>query len=466
MFSDIQTPRTLEGSAPVNEGNSHSMQEPRLPWLRKLRFALCSGGVDPSLFAEVKGEFEARNRRSMFILAMLGICEGVLLISGDLINGAFAPALPLYIALFVVSIGIAAFSRSSLVSDPEHLLASCFIGLSVAMFYGLGIAFQHLQPNDYPAITFMVLLVVLPLMFTDVAWHMILFQVVWAAAFMLLSWFFSSSWVFWVNLLDAITFTALGAVVYCTISCEHVRQVVDHLQLESETARLNALQSAILMRLSNVVEGRDEDTGGHVTRTCAFVAELMDDLNKRKMWRNRLPEWLVNHAVLCASLHDIGKLQIPDAILNKPGPLTHGEFEIMKMHTVYGEVLIQRTLEGLVGPDELRVARNIVRSHHERWDGKGYPDGLAGEDIPIEARAMALADVFDALTHERCYKRAFTVEEAIEIIEERRGTHFDPEMTDVFVARRRVNGCAVDERRVAQLHHLQFGDIPERRWTD
>ncbi len=131
----------------------------------------------------------------------------------------------------------------------------------------------------------------------------------------------------------------------------------------------------------------------------------------------------------------------------------------MKLHTVYGEVLICRTLEGLVGEDELAVARNVVRSHHERWDGTGYPDGLAGEQIPIEVRAMALSDVFDALTHERCYKEAFSVEEAIKIIEEGRGTQFDPEMTDVFIARRRKEGCAINDERVQYLHHLQFGEV-------
>lgn len=434
-------------------------QQKRRTWAQRARCMLCSGGVDPGLFAEVRSEFEARNRRSMFILAMLGICEGVILISTDLIGGALSPAFYLYVGLFVICIGIAIFARSRIVSSPDALLAYCFIGLSVAMLYGAGIAFQHPAPNDYPAITFMVLFVALPLMFTDVAWHMILFQIVWACLFLFLSSQISSPWVFKINLLDAVTFTAVGAVLYCTISNEHVRQVVDHLQLETETEHLNVIQGAILMRLSNVVEGRDEDTGGHVTRTCAFVAELLDDLRQQEEWRERLSESLVDYAVLCASLHDIGKLQIPDAILNKPGPLTKEEFEVMKLHTVYGEELVQRTLEGLVGPDELMVACNIVRSHHERWDGTGYPDGIAGDDIPVEARAMALADVFDALTHERCYKKAFSVEEAIQIIEEGRGTQFDPEMTDAFIARRREEGCAVDEKRMKRLQHLQFGNV-------
>ena len=439
--------------------NGGKEQGGRATLAQRIRRVLCSGGVEPALFNQVKGDLEPRNRRSMFILAVLGVCEGVLLISSVLISGAFSPALPVYVALLVVSIGIAFFARSSLAKEPHHLLAFCYVGLAVAMMYGLGIAFQHPAPEDYPAITFMVLFVSLPLMFTDAAWRMIAFQVVWACVFLVTSWQLSSPWVFRLNLLDVVTFTALGAVLYCVISTGHVRQAVDHMKLDLEAERMNVIQSAILMRLSNVIEGRDEDTGGHVVRTCSFVSDLLGDLREMDAWRGRLSETFVNHAVYCASLHDMGKLQIPDAILNKPGPLTDEEFEVIKLHTVYGEDLVRRTLEGLVGNDELTVACNIVRSHHERWDGKGYPDGLAGEAIPVEARAMALADVFDALTHERCYKKAFSIEEAIRIIEEGRGTQFDPEMTDVFVARRRTEGCAVDETRVRQLQLLQFGEV-------
>lgn len=439
--------------------NGGKEQGGRATLAQRIRRVLCSGGVEPDLFNQVKGDLEPRNRRSMFILAVLGVCEGVLLISSDLISGAFSPALPVYVALLVVSIGIAFFARSSLAKEPHHLLAFCYVGLAVAMMYGLGIAFQHPAPEDYPAITFMVLFVSLPLMFTDAVWRMIAFQIVWACVFLVASWQLSSPWVFRLNLLDAVTFTALGAVLYCVISTGHVRQAVDHMKLDLEAERMNVIQSAILMRLSNVIEGRDEDTGGHVVRTCSFVSDLLGDLREMDAWRGQLSETFVNHAVYCASLHDMGKLQIPDAILNKPGPLTDEEFEVIKLHTVYGEDLVRRTLEGLVGNDELTVACNIVRSHHERWDGKGYPDGLAGEAIPVEARAMALADVFDALTHERCYKKAFSIEEAIRIIEEGRGTQFDPEMTDVFVARRRTEGCAVDETRVRQLQLLQFGEV-------
>ena len=242
--------------------NAGQSEHEHVPWTQWMRRTLCSGGVDPALYRRVKDELEPRNRRSMFILAILGIAEGVILISGNAANAATVPSFPMYVTLLVLCVTIAVFSRSGLVKKHSDLLAFCFLGLSAAMLYGMGIAFQHPMPDDYPAVTFMVLLVALPLMFTDVAWRMILFEIIWACVFIVASWQLSSPWVFNVNVLDTITFTAVGAVLYCTISTEHVRQVVDHIKLDMETERLNAVQGAILMRLSNVVEGRDEDTGG------------------------------------------------------------------------------------------------------------------------------------------------------------------------------------------------------------
>lgn len=418
---------------------------------------LKSGGVAQDLFEELNGEFDQRNRKSMFILSILGIGEGIMLIASDLASGLFEPALPMYTILLITSIVFAILARSGRPHNPRLLLFFCYAGLFVAMTYGMGIAFQTPAPNDRVASTFMVLFVALPLMFIDAAWRMILFEIMWSVIFASTSFVLSSPAVFQANMLNVVAFTILAIVLYCTISCDHVRQVVDHVRLEDEIEHVNEVQSAILLRLSNVIEGRDVDTGGHVMRTCAFVGDLLYDLRDQEEWRMNLPEGYVRHVIASASLHDMGKLQIPDAILNKPGKLTEEEFDTMKMHTVYGEVLIHRTLEGVLSPDEMQIAGNIALLHHERWDGQGYPHGLAGEQIPIEARAMALADVFDALTHERCYKKAMSVEEAIRIIEEGRGTHFDPQMTDVFIARRRVEGCDVSNSRVQVEQLMQFG---------
>jgi HD-GYP domain-containing protein (c-di-GMP phosphodiesterase class II) len=137
--------------------------------------------------------------------------------------------------------------------------------------------------------------------------------------------------------------------------------------------------------------------------------------------------------VKSAPLHDVGKINIPDAILNKPGKLTDEEFEIMKTHTTAGMAIIDKAISTVEGENYLREARNMAAYHHERWDGKGYPEGLHGAVIPLSARIMAVADVFDALTSARVYKPAFPLAKAVSIIEEGKGTQFDPKCVEVFI---------------------------------
>ena len=136
---------------------------------------------------------------------------------------------------------------------------------------------------------------------------------------------------------------------------------------------------------------------------------------------------------MAAAMHDIGKIKIPDRILNKPGRLTDEEYDIMKKHSIYGAEIIRKAMGDIEETDYITVAYNIARYHHERYDGKGYPDGLKGEDIPLEARVMALADVYDALISERVYKKAFSVEKAKEIILDGSGTQFDPCLVPLFL---------------------------------
>jgi HD-GYP domain-containing protein (c-di-GMP phosphodiesterase class II) len=136
---------------------------------------------------------------------------------------------------------------------------------------------------------------------------------------------------------------------------------------------------------------------------------------------------------MSAPLHDVGKINIPDNILNKPGRLTEEEFAIMKTHTTAGKQIIEKAINTMEGDNYLKEAKNMAAYHHERWDGKGYPEGLHGEVIPLSARVMAVADVFDALASPRIYKPAFPLEEAIRIIEEGSGTQFDPKCVEVFV---------------------------------
>ena len=137
--------------------------------------------------------------------------------------------------------------------------------------------------------------------------------------------------------------------------------------------------------------------------------------------------------VRSAPLHDIGKINIPDEVLNKPGKLDDEEFEIMKTHTTAGKRIIENAISTVEGDNYLKEARNMAAYHHERWDGKGYPEGIHGEVIPLSARIMAVADVFDALTSPRVYKPAFPLEKALSILDEGKGTQFDPKCVEVFM---------------------------------
>ena len=209
--------------------------------------------------------------------------------------------------------------------------------------------------------------------------------------------------------------------------------------LEREVARrvreLSAVQDITIYAMATLAETRDNETGNHIRRTQNYVITLATKLAENPKYAVQLPRQDIELLYKSAPLHDIGKIGIPDRILLKPGRLTPEEFEIMKTHAAIGKSSIQAA-EQLVGmPDSfLRFAKEISGSHHEKWDGSGYPEGLAGEAIPLSARLMALADVYDALISKRVYKEAFSHEVARNIIVQGRGTHFDPAVIDAFIA--------------------------------
>jgi putative two-component system response regulator len=202
--------------------------------------------------------------------------------------------------------------------------------------------------------------------------------------------------------------------------------------VEEKTWRVVELQGAILSTVADLVECRDDFTGGHVNRTKRFLRILADSLAASGIYSEQLAGW--NLELLCRSseLHDVGKISIPDSILQKRGKLTSEEFEEIKLHTVYGVRIIERMAKATNEGDYLRHAKVFAATHHEKWDGSGYPDGLSGEDIPLEGRLLAICDVYDALTSRRPYKPPISHELAVGIILEGRGTHFDPALSDVF----------------------------------
>lgn len=206
-----------------------------------------------------------------------------------------------------------------------------------------------------------------------------------------------------------------------------------HLRLQAGR-RLLALQSRDLtiFSLAKLAESRDPDTGAHLERMREYCRILGDELAQWNWYRSRIDGEFCQLLYFTSPLHDIGKVGIPDRVLLKPGRLDPDEFEIMKGHTLLGASTLEAAWRAHPEAQFLAMAREIALTHHERFDGKGYPHGLAGEDIPLSGRITALADVYDALTSKRVYKDAFSHEKARTIILEGRGTHFDPDVVTAF----------------------------------
>jgi putative two-component system response regulator len=222
-------------------------------------------------------------------------------------------------------------------------------------------------------------------------------------------------------------------------------------EIERRTKEVHVIQDVTMMAMASLAETRDNETGNHIKRTQWYIKELALQLRDHPRFRGFLTDGNVELLFKSAPLHDIGKIGIPDHILLKPGRFTDEEFEVMKRHTVIGRDAILTAEKKLSVPVSfLRMAREIAYSHQEKWNGTGYPEGLAGEAIPIAARLMAVADVYDALISRRVYKPPFTHEEAVEIIRKGAGTHFDPDVAEAFLR------IAARFQEIAQ----HFGDLP------
>lgn len=206
--------------------------------------------------------------------------------------------------------------------------------------------------------------------------------------------------------------------------------------LKDKTRQLEKMQYEFTREMAEIVEGRDENTGGHIRRTCCYVEMTAHQMRKRGLYTEALTDEYIDHLVQAANIHDLGKIRISDTILNKPGRLTPEEFDIMKQHVAYGGEMVEKLFGNWEDKEYFNVTKNLVCYHHEKWNGEGYLAGLKGEEIPLEARIMAIADVFDALISKRCYKEPMSIDKAFDIIRESSGTHFDPAIAEVFVEMR------------------------------
>lgn len=214
-----------------------------------------------------------------------------------------------------------------------------------------------------------------------------------------------------------------------TLELEALRQDLEG-QLEARTLHIKYIQEMMVLGMATMVESRDLSTGGHIKRTSMVVKIFAERLANEQV---SLTESFLDMVIRAAPMHDLGKISVDDRVLRKQGRFTPEEYEEMKKHSAEGSRIVKQILEGVEDPSFVDIAANVAHYHHEKWDGSGYPDRLSGEAIPIEARIMALADVFDALVSKRCYKEAYSYDKAFSIIEDSVGTHFDPMLAKIFL---------------------------------
>jgi len=215
---------------------------------------------------------------------------------------------------------------------------------------------------------------------------------------------------------------------------ERLRDYSDNLlgMVYEKTKAVIDLQNAILRTIAEIVECRDCATGGHIERTQNYLRILVNAIMKNDLYKDEVEKWNIDFFVQSSQLHDVGKIGVSDVILNKPDKLTDEEFNEMKKHTIFGMEVVDKIQKGSPSDAFLQHAKIFAGTHHEKWDGTGYPKGLKGLEIPLEGRLMAIADVYDALISERPYKKPFAHDDAVKIILNGSGTHFDPSLIEIF----------------------------------
>ena len=217
-----------------------------------------------------------------------------------------------------------------------------------------------------------------------------------------------------------------------TLELEEYRQGLERM-VEKQLAKITQLQQDIIISMANLIESRDGTTGEHIKRTSAYVEFFVRKIQEKGLYQEELTPAYVDYMNKAAPMHDIGKIAISDMILQKPGTLSPEEYKMMQRHTSEGGRLIRENMGRIVNQEFVEVASDIATYHHEKWNGQGYPKQRKGKEIPLCARILAIADVFDALVSRRQYKEEMSLEEAFEIMEKERGISFEPELLDVFL---------------------------------
>lgn len=382
-------------------------------------------GITNKEFLQIKDLVWKRNRKILKITSILAMAMGFLFFLYVVLISKGDTWLP-YVILFSGStlIFVAACINPKAKQTIPFDMLLCYAQMLLLCAYA--IILSTLPSNhDIPATSVVVFVALLPLSVDDRPIRMYVVMLIESITYLIISYFFKSPSVFALDVMNMGTFVIIGMILYGFICTRNVREI-------SQSEKVKSIQGKVIAALATVVEERDETTGSHIIRSGEYVSALIKRMKRIDRYSEYNGEFFRN-VILAAPLHDIGKIKIPDYILNKPGKLTPEEFEIIKKHAEYGGNIVRRTVRDLNNEQYSTIAYNIARHHHERYDGTGYPDGLKGEAIPLEARIMALADVYDALISERPYKKALTKQESIIILRDGSGTQFDPILVELFI---------------------------------
>ena len=419
-----------------------------MKFFRFLKNELLYAGLSKEEFARVKEPVGEHNRKAIISWAgIVGLfCIICLFIFRDPIYAAGRTVLFVSLAVCVISIACALF----LIKRFRRLLFPAMYLLQLSVL-GTGIALAMVQP-DKRAATMIAFALIIPVFFVDRTVATVALQAAAIIAFVVFgknvitpevySWgwqtlaVFSMAGVISGHMINKARFERFVYADSAKKLADIQKNYNDELQKEvaAKTERIIELHDRLIIGMATMVESRDNSTGGHIRRTSAGVRILTDTI--RGDGSLRLSDGFCEKLIKAAPMHDLGKIAVDDSILRKPGRFTPEEFDEMKTHAAEGARIVREILADTDDEEFRRIAENVAHYHHERFDGSGYPDGLKGEEIPLEARIMAIADVYDALVSKRVYKESYSFEKADAIILEGMGTQFDPSLEKYYAAAR------------------------------
>ena len=393
--------------------------------LSRLKSLLLYAGIGQEEYSVISPMIWKGNIKTLRMTIGFALCIGLaFLIPNLLIRPDYSTPYLILVLGSLLTITVLMLMRHFNTQSTKLYMAVCYGQLFLIFLYSCLLSIQPAN-HDLPGVSVIVFITLLPLTIDDRPIRMFAFIIVEASIYVIFSYYSKDTRAFLCDIEDTVSFSLVAMGLYAVICTRNVKELYQNMRIEK-------IQNSVISSLATVVEERDENTGGHIMRCEIYVEKLLDRMKSEGSYLQLTKEYR-SYIAMAAAMHDIGKIKIPDRILNKPGRLTDEEYDIMKKHSIYGAEIIRKTMGDIEETDYITVAYNIARYHHERYDGKGYPDGLKGEDIPLEARVMALADVYDALISERVYKKAFSVEKAREIILDGSGTQFDPCLVPLFL---------------------------------